>query len=85
LPDATVKFPLTVVVPDAAPREIAVAAPPMLRVVAVVLKRFAVVFAAIRSEELAPPIVTPAEAVTAPVRVEVPLTTREPLAEALPY
>ena len=78
--EATVRLPLTVVVPEAAPMEIAVAAPPMFKVVAVVLKRLAVVLAAIRSEVVAPLIVTPLLAVTAPVRVDVPSIVKFPAA-----
>jgi hypothetical protein len=50
-----------------------------------VLKRLAVVLDEIRLALDAPAIVTPLEAVTAPVNVEVPVTARVPLAEALPY
>jgi hypothetical protein len=79
-PVATVRAPFTVVVPLVAPSEIAVAAPPILRVVAVVLNKLAVVFAAIRSEVVAPSMVMPFEAVTAPVRRDAPSTVNVPFA-----
>ena len=80
MPEATVKAPLTVVVPLVAPSEMVVAAPPILRVVAVVLNKLAVVFEAIRSDEVTPLIVTPFEAVTAPVRRDAPSTVKVPFA-----
>lgn len=82
--EATVKLPLTVVVPAAAPRDRVVAAPPILRVVAVVLNKLAVVFDEIRSADEAPETVIPAEAVTAPVNCEVPSTVMLPLVERSP-
>ena len=75
---------LIVAVPVAAPRARVVAAPPIFKVVAVVLNRLPVVLEEIKSADEAPEIVTPAEAVTAPVKVDVPSTVRLPLAETLP-
>ena len=83
-PEPRVKSLLIVVVPDVAPRDTVVAAPPMFKVVAVVLNRLAVVLDAFKSEDAAPLMVTPLEAVTAPVKVDVPSTTRLPLAETSP-
>ena len=59
----TVKEPGIVVVPVAAPIEVAVEAPPMFKVVAVVLNRLAVVFSETRSELEGPEILIPFEAV----------------------
>jgi len=73
----TVKALLTVVVPLDAPREIAVAAPPMFKVVAVVLKRLAVAAVVVREPPLRARL--PLE-VMLPVRVEVPLIVRLPFA-----
>ncbi len=81
--NAKVKF-LILVVPVAAPMVTVVAALPMFKVVAVVLKRLAVVLAAIRSEVAAPFTVIPFWAVTAPVSVDAPSIVRVPAAETFP-
>lgn len=77
----TVRAFLIVVVPEVAPKVTVVAAPPMLRVVALALKRFPV--AAVVVTE--PPLTaTLPEVVTLPVRVEAPSTVNAPLAWILP-
>ena len=84
-PLAIVKLFLTEVVPEPfAPMVSVVAAPAKLTVVAVVLNRFAVDFAAIRSDVVVPSIVIPALAVTAPVNVEIPSTVNVPSAWIFP-
>ena len=80
LPEASVKLLLTVVVPEPFPIEMVVAAPPIFKVVATVLNKLPVVFAEIRSADEAPEIVTPFEAVTAPVKSEVESTVNVPFA-----
>ena len=77
----TDKLLLMLVVPVVAPRLSAVAAPPMLRVVAPVLNRFAVEAVV----EIVPPFTARLEAaVTSPVRVDVESIVSEPLACMLP-
>jgi hypothetical protein len=71
-------------VPVDAPNETVVAAPPIFRVVAVVLNRFAVVFEEIMSAVAPPLTVIPFEAVTRPVKVEAPVTVRFPSALTSP-
>ena len=76
-----VKPLFTVVVPVEAPREIAVAAPPILRFVAPVLKRLPVALVV----EIVPPLTPRLPAVvTLPVKVEVPSIVRLPFACRLP-
>ena len=65
--EPTVKLPLTVVVPEAAPNETVVAAPPILSVVAPVLKTLAVVLVVIRSADEGPFTVMLPLVVTLPV------------------
>ena len=85
LPDATVSALLTVVVPVALPILIAVdAPPPMLSVVAPVLKIFAVVLVVTRSADDGPLTVILPLVVTLPVSCEIPLTVSDPLADASP-
>ena len=77
-PVGIVRFPFTVVVPEAFPILTVVAAPPMLSVVAVVLNRFAVDCSAIRSEDDPPFTYTPFCAVSVPDTVAYWLTCRLP-------
>ena len=81
---ATVKPLLTVVVPDDAPSETVVAAEPIFKVVALVLKTLAVDLRAIRFDWVAPSIAKPAEAVAIPVSWVVPSMVKLPLAWMLP-
>jgi len=77
----TVSPLLTVVVPELAPMFNAVAAPAKLMVVAVALKRFAVVWVVV----IEPPLTATLPAVvTLPVKVEVPSTVKLPFAWILP-
>ena len=68
---------MIVVVPLVAPREIVVATPPMLSVVAVVFKRLKVDWFVVKSP---PFMVRSAPAVTLPVRVELESIVSVPLA-----
>ena len=80
----TVKLPLTVVVPPAAPSETVVAAPPMFKVVAIVLNKLAVVFWEMMSALEAPLTMTPLCALKVPETVAVPSTVKLPLVERSP-
>ena len=72
---------LIVAVPVVAPKVRVVAAPPIFKVVAPVLKRVALVFVVVRS----PPLIAISEpAVTSPVRRDVPSTVSVPAAWMLP-
>ena len=71
---------LMLAVPEFLPILIVVAAPPMLKFVATVLNKVAVAFEEIRLALDPPPIVTPFEAVTAPVKVDAPSIVKAPCA-----
>ena len=77
----TARSLFTVVVPVPAPIPMVVAAPPMLRVVAFVLKTFAVVAVVVTEPPLSARF---PEEVMLPVSVEVPSIVRLPFAETLP-
>ncbi len=83
-PEVIVRLLLTVVVPELAPIAIVVAAPPMFKVVAVVLKSEAVEVVVVMSAEVGPLTARSPEAVTSPVKVDAPSTVKVPLVWILP-